>query len=272
MIEVKVPAKCILAGEHAVLRGFPAIVLPIPSLYLSICSVPCEPGAEVISPDLLRGIFEKILGRDIGKLNGLTIQMKSMIPSGAGLGSSAALSVAALRWTHESGFWKGDLFTKALELEDQFHGRSSGIDLAGVMASGPILFRMGPHFSNLPKLKLPYLLLTDTGTRCPTRGAVEKVQQMKDASLDQQMGRATELLHKAFISGKMDLEPWIEAFTLAKDCFYRWDLVSTAMAEKERYLLSSGAKAVKPTGSGGGGFLLSLWDHPPPEPLGIFVQ
>lgn len=32
-------------------------------------------------------------------------------------------------------------------------------------------------------------------------------------------------------------------------------------------LTAEGALAVKPTGSGGGGFVLSLWDRQPPESL-----
>ena len=46
---------------------------------------------------------------------------------------------------------------------------------------------------------------------------------------------------------------------MAKDCFEQWGLIdSSVQAEMDR-LSAQGALAVKPTGSGGGGYLLSLW-------------
>lgn len=55
------------------------------------------------------------------------------------------------------------------------------------------------------------------------------------------------------------LEELKTAVELAGDCFEEWGLVTPEMARLKQKLLSLGALAVKPTGSGGGGFMLSLW-------------
>jgi mevalonate kinase len=53
-----------------------------------------------------------------------------------------------------------------------------------------------------------------------------------------------------------------EALTEAASCFSEWGLVPASVAAQMRELEKAGALAVKPTGSGDGGFLLSLWPGP----------
>jgi mevalonate kinase len=54
---------------------------------------------------------------------------------------------------------------------------------------------------------------------------------------------------------------------LANDCFLQWGLVTGKMLSYYDRLYTFGATAVKPTGSGGGGYILSLWSQPPPKEL-----
>ena len=56
-----------------------------------------------------------------------------------------------------------------------------------------------------------------------------------------------------------------KAIDLAAECFQKWDLISESAKQHMRSLKEAGAIAVKPTGSGGGGFVVSLWREPPPE-------
>ena len=55
---------------------------------------------------------------------------------------------------------------------------------------------------------------------------------------------------------------------LAHDCFVEWDLCGDDVGAHIRKLREAGALAVKPTGSGGGGYVLSFWgDVVPPKEL-----
>ena len=57
-----------------------------------------------------------------------------------------------------------------------------------------------------------------------------------------------------------------EAIELAYQCFKDWCLTDDALNAHILELKSFGAVACKPTGSGSGGYVLSLWSkEPPPE-------
>ena len=58
-------------------------------------------------------------------------------------------------------------------------------------------------------------------------------------------------------------EQLAHAINLANHCFFQWVLVSERLQQHMQMLKHNGAIAVKPTGSGGGGFVLSLWNHSP---------
>jgi mevalonate kinase len=60
-----------------------------------------------------------------------------------------------------------------------------------------------------------------------------------------------------------------EAINTAADCFFQWGLISESLQHHMQTLFDAGALAVKPTGSGGGGFVVSLWENPPPTHLPI---
>jgi mevalonate kinase len=68
------------------------------------------------------------------------------------------------------------------------------------------------------------------------------------------------------------LQQLASAINTAAQCFQQWGLVSDRLEEHMQTLRDAGALAVKPTGSGGGGYVLSLWDNTPPDGLSIENQ
>ena len=56
----------------------------------------------------------------------------------------------------------------------------------------------------------------------------------------------------------------------ASSCFEKWGLISSSLKEHMDEVKQLGALALKPTGSGEGGHVLSLWDSPPPLHKGFF--
>ena len=250
-MKIIVPGKCILAGEHSVVRGKPALVAPLFSKKLTLDCQPAEQwklnGPPALEKAILRA--QEILG----KKSAWNVSMASEIPLQAGLGSSAALSVAITKLLCPQS---ENLFPIAMELENLFHGKSSGIDVAAVLSQKPIRFQKGKaekqELKNLGKF-----FLFDTGLRSSTKDCVKQVEAMQRSDLDDRMEQAVELLAQ-------DSLPAIkEAMEMASSCFREWNLIPQKMEEQMQALKAKGALAVKPTGSGNGGFLLSLWNNPP---------
>ena len=74
--------------------------------------------------------------------------------------------------------------------------------------------------------------------------------------------KAIEEKHK-----KQTLSLLKEALNLGEDCFQQWGLISHDLKQHINKLKNEGATAVKPTGSGLGGYVISLWDTPPAPSL-----
>lgn len=251
--------KCILTGEHSVIRGGKAIALPLKSRKLSL-----QYGDDIqTSKTDLQSHLDSTLSlaaKKIGfKLNEI-VRVESNIPSRAGLGSSAALSVAITRYLATKHSFKAEeFFPFALELENIFHGTSSGIDIAAVLAEHPVLFQNGKA-EKIPFDWKPYLYISDTLHRSSTKECVEKVVALGEKEIDVKMSLATELAMEAL--QKKNINLLANSLQEAHDCFSSWGLISPEIATQINDLKKMGALAVKPTGSGNGGFLLSLWEKP----------
>src|SRR5690349_8521724 len=98
--EVRVPGKWVLTGEHAVLRGEPAVALPYldASLRFEYSAMKKDEAGEPYPSflhDLIRLVSERCQKAHLpfSSPSG-QIRVESSIPIGAGLGSSAAICVA----------------------------------------------------------------------------------------------------------------------------------------------------------------------------------
>jgi mevalonate kinase len=83
--------------------------------------------------------------------------------------------------------------------------------------------------------------------------------------IDGEMERSVMLAEAALkISEKEGFPILVEAIKNANHCFQRWGLDSP---DHQKMLMGAGAIATKPTGSGGGGYVLSLWNQAPPAEI-----
>ena len=279
LFNVQVPAKWILAGEHAVLRGETAVALPHPDLRLELSHEPTDFNELLITPAPANKVISELLGalEDDWQEKGVSfpritgrLKIESTIPIGAGLGSSAALCVALTRWlTPILNLDPSGEREFATRLEHRFHGQSSGLDVAVIALNQPIRFSISKGAEPLEIEKLPQFTFHDTGQRSRTSDCVLRVQKFRSEQpasatrIDEAMGLAS----RKAIEGLLTQDPGLlaEAMKEAQECFYSWELVSAGIRRMELELIKQGALGVKLTGAGGGGMLVALWPNLAPN-------
>lgn len=284
--ETKTFGKWILAGEHAVLRGCQAVVFPLKSRHLDFrfdfnesktleLSLHGSYGKELEL--LFRGVLEKSLElKKVSKndLHGL-VEITSSLPIGAGLGASASLCVALTRWFQAEGLVKDDEKHEfARQLENLFHGESSGVDIAVVTEEQGLIYSKGGRREFFQPRWTPQLYISFCGQRGMTYECVNQVKSLHQTrpteadEIDRQMKKAVEMCLQALSgSPREGFEHLQQAMNIAARCFEDWGLTKGELGHHMAQLKTFGAAAVKPTGSGGGGYVLSLWNQDPPQEL-----
>lgn len=288
MFQTRIPSKCIIAGEHTIIkRGF-AVVAPCHRYYLSLKFTPNDiPTVSSISGEgynstmvILWPVVEhafEILGKDPSKLTGC-FQVKWSIPPCGGLGFSAALCVAVAKWVvHYGMLAESDLFNFATHLEDSFHGKSSGVDIAGVLSDGIVQYFSTREIQPISLQWLPKLYVSSSGEQSISERCIKKVIHLRETEpqrarvVDDNMMLACAMVKNALESPEGKGLPLLaSALQLGNRCFYDWGLVSPAL-DKHLQRLQEHALACKVVGAGFGGHVLSLWDKAPPSDLGFDI-
>ncbi len=280
--------KWILAGEHAVLRGHSALVFPIKEKKLSLSyrksdtklSADYEGSSGSDMHLLFWSVLEQgqqLIGKSLNHLSG-HFHLYSDIPVGAGMGASAALCVAMARWFNAQNLLRNEsVFLFAQNLENLFHGKSSGLDIAGVAAETGICFQQG-KITPIKQAWHPHWFLSSCGQIGITSHCINQVHHVwqadekKAALIDEQMHNSVLQAYHSLTKNTKDSQANLaDAMHQTANCFKEWGLVSETLQQHMQMLLDSGALAVKPTGSGGGGYVVSLWDRPPTLPIELIA-
>ena len=213
------------------------------------------------------------------------LKLRSNICISSGAGSSAVICVLIGRWFQAMGWLKKEelfLFCHALEKQLQA-GQSSGLDIAEVLEGRSLLYKNPGQWEYFQIVWKPLIYLSSAGPGDSTGKNIQKVQKLRqeraeemkavDSNMEQAVLKAKESLGMpvsgggACLSEKNRLELLAEAVAVAEKCFFKWGLVGESMLQHIKYLKAQGAIAVKPSGSGDGGCVLSLWRKPPPLSL-----
>ena len=196
-ISSSAPGKTILFGEHAVVYGFPAIAVPIKAIRVNAIVQPnIESKTSIIclkrenikkefalndldEDNLFKGVisqFQKHIQRPIPPFY-LTIT--SSIPIAAGLGSSAAVSVAVIRCLSQFVGKKmstKEMNTIAYQSETIQHGTPSGIDNSVISFEQPVFFEKEKPMEFMDLKRELFLILADSDERSLTKNVIAIVR------------------------------------------------------------------------------------------------
>lgn len=278
------PGKIILCGEHAVVYGKPAIALPVNQVWTKT-AVFAKPGSvdgeiHIIAPGVGLDTNLSSLSRQnplqrtitlvkeelhLNNLPACEIRITTSIPIGAGLGSSAAVTVSLARALAK--FLGHPLPNEtinriAYEVERIHHGTPSGIDNTVITLGAPILFQKGAQVEPLEILKGFTLMIADSGFTSATVEMVDGVRirreqnQPKYDHLFEEIAKVTLQVYDALCHGDI-LQSG--SFLSENHLLLREIGVSTPLLdEMVSSALSAGASGAKLSGGGGGGNVLAV--------------
>lgn len=280
--------KVILLGEHSVVYGHPAIAAGLPQ-GLSLTATPREraglpirlrvPAWDLdleLAPNsehpVARACLEVLTHCD-GPITGHDITGTTCLPSRAGLGSSAALTVALARLVLGQDADLDDVVEASLAGERVFHGEPSGLDSRVAAQGGVVRFVRG-EASEAVALGGPLpLVIVPSGIPRSTATQVAKVRARRDRQPE--LTRAVlGALATAVESGtralaEHDLVAFGEVMNVAHALLAAIDVSSPALDALQSQAITAGARGAKLTGAGGGGCLLVL---PPSDPTELVAS
>jgi mevalonate kinase len=167
--------KLILCGEHAVVYGYPALAMAV------------DRGTTVTIEETGRPL--EIVGLDDPRLeaavrtvvgDGVRVSIRSDLPIGRGMGSSAALAVALVRAAH-GDVSAEECFERAFRVERVFHGNPSGVDHAVSARGGLVRYQRAPLILEDRPVPSWRLVVLDTGTAGDTAALVAGVASRRPA-------------------------------------------------------------------------------------------
>jgi len=280
----KAPAKVILFGEHAVVYGQPAIAMPVTRVNATARILPLidapQGQIQVQAPDiqldkkltdlpedhpLAAAIRLTLTAIAPVHLPSLSVQISSTIPVAAGMGSSAATSVAIIHAL--SNFFGAHLSSEqisdlAFEVEKLHHGTPSGIDNNVIAHQQPVYFVKDQPIEFLKINNPTHWIVADAGEKTPTREAVAGVRERYQADpaayspILSAIGEITRQAREPLASGDLALlgpllnENQDQLRMLGVSCGSLDALIAAA--------LQAGAFGAKLSGGGLGGNIIAL--------------
>jgi mevalonate kinase len=280
--------KVILLGEHAVVYGVPALAaalstgvtvetppgtgrLRVPAWDLDVPPSVYEAGEDASAPTVAKAFaaLEARLGVQPGARRPVDYVVRFAVPTGAGLGSSAAMAVAlarAVAATHGIAATATDIEDAAMASETVVHGRPSGLDHTVSARGGFGVFVRGQGLAPVAARDPLPLVIGHTGRARDTKGRVARVAELVAGPNGDAVRARFDQIRALVERGRTAVELGGAAGLAA---------LGEAMRENQRHLEALevscpeietmcriaddvGALGAKLTGGGGGGCVIAL--------------
>lgn len=182
------PLKVILFGEHGVLSGGRCLAVAV-DIYGYLTMKPSKKN-EIIVIDA-EGNHIDLIGKCKHTVPGFSKILSLEAPLGCGLGTSAAISLLLSYGKPHNP----DILKEALEIENIFHGKASGVDVMTCYTGGLISFKKGT-VQKLPIHHLSQFKILIFNTKIPknTEAAIKLGKHKKE--LYDGIGKVSEEAYK----------------------------------------------------------------------------
>ena len=257
----KAHSKIIWMGEHSVVYGYPAIAIPLQGIEVECRIYPADEKIHFDYYDTLStavyAALEYLNHTDVA----VSYDIRSEIPQKRGMGSSAAISIAAIRAVFD--YFEQSIDMETLEIlvnkaEIIAHSNPSGLDAKTCLSDKAITFIRNIGFSTLDLDLDAYLVIADTGIYGNTRETVEKVAQAEEANLPHlaALGDLTEMVQKAIQAKTIS-----EIGPLMTKAHSHLQAIGVSIDKADQLVqisLENGALGAKMSGGGLGGCIIAL--------------
>ena len=265
-------SKIILIGEHSVVYGYPAIAIPLKKIEIECTIEEAKSNFFYDETDTLSvAIFTalKYLKKENEKIK---YKITSQIPQKRGMGSSAAVSIAAIRaiFNYFGENLEDELLEKLVNTEEIVaHKHPSGLDAKTSLRDKAIRFVKNKGFSYIDLNLDAYLVIADTGIYGNTGEAIQNVKNLGDkAELSlKKLGRLTDEMTRILTGNIENKEKKIrrekiskigEIMTAANTELGKLNITIEKTELFVKTAIENGAAGAKISGGGLGGCVIAL--------------
>ena len=265
-------SKIILIGEHSVVYGYPAIAIPLKKIEIECAIEEAKSNFFYDETDTLSvAIFTalKYLKKENVKIK---YKITSQIPQKRGMGSSAAVSIAAIRaiFNYFGENLEDELLEKLVNTaEIVAHKTPSGLDAKTCLSDKAIRFVKNKGFSYIDLNLDAYLVIADTGIYGNTGEAIQNVKNLGDkAELSlKKLGRLTDEMTRILTGNIENKEEKIrrekiskigEIMTAANTELGKLNITIEKTELFVKTAIENGAAGAKISGGGLGGCVIAL--------------
>ena len=268
-------SKIILIGEHSVVYGYPAIAIPLKKIEIECTIEEAKSNFFYDETDTLSvAIFTalKYLKKENAKIK---YKITSQIPQKRGMGSSAAVSIAAIRaiFNYFGENLEDELLEKLVNTaEIVAHKTPSGLDAKTCLSDKAIRFVKNKGFSYIDLNLDAYLVIADTGIYGNTGEAIQNVKNLGskvELSL-KKLGRLTDEMTRILTGNIENKEEKIrrekiskigEIMTAANTELGKLNITIEKTELFVKTAIENGAAGAKISGGGLGGCVIALAEN-----------